>query len=376
LAFVAGSIALLVLVGVFVRYLAEPLLRVISRSPELLVTFSLAWAVLFAATTDWLGFGKELGGLLAGVALASTTYREAIATRLVSLRDFLLLFFFVALGSRLDLDVLGQQVPAALVLSLFVLIGNPLIVMAIMGVMGYRKRTSFLAGLTVAQISEFSLVFIAMGLALGHVQPEAVGLVTLVGLVTITLSTYMILYSGRLYHLLEPWLGIFERRSPVPELGGEDAPSNRAVDVILFGLGRYGQAMLDILEARGIRVLGIDNDPEAVLRSREAREGRAIYGDAEDAEFLATLPLASTSHVIVATSAIGRGVTHEDSRAGAIKGLRESGFRGRIAVRCVDEADGERMRGAGADVALFVFGDAAALALDRLGIETLRTRGR
>ncbi len=372
--FVAGSIGMLVLVGVFVRYLAEPLLRVTSRSPELLVTFSLAWAVLFAATTDWLGFGKELGGLLAGVALASTTYREAIATRLVSLRDFLLLFFFVALGSRLDLGVLGQQVPAALVLSLFVLIGNPLIVMAIMGVMGYRKRTGFLAGLTVAQISEFSLVFIAMGLALGHVQPEAVGLVTLVGLVTITLSTYMILYSGRLYRLVEPWLSIFERRSPVPELGG-DAPSNRAADVILFGLGRYGQAMLDILEARGIRVLGIDNDPEAVLRSREDREGAAIYGDAEDAEFLATLPLASSRHVIVATSAIGRGVTHEDSRAGAIKGLRESGFKGRIAVRCVDEADGERMRRAGADVALFVFGDAAALALDRLGIETLRTKG-
>jgi hypothetical protein len=57
----------------------------------------------------------------------------------------------------------GREMPAALVLSLFVLIGNPLIVMAIMGYMGYRKRTGFLAGLTVAQISEFSIIFVAMG---------------------------------------------------------------------------------------------------------------------------------------------------------------------------------------------------------------------
>jgi predicted Kef-type K+ transport protein len=63
----------------------------------------------------------------------------------------------------------------ALVLSLFVLIGNPLIVMAIMGFMGYRRRTGFMAGLTVAQISEFSIVFVAMGITLGHVGVQALG---------------------------------------------------------------------------------------------------------------------------------------------------------------------------------------------------------
>ena len=72
---------------------------------------------------------------------------------------------------------------------------NPLIVMAIMGYMGYRKRTGFLAGLTVAQISEFSIVFVAMGISLGHVWMRALGLTTLVSVVTSNLSAYMILYS-------------------------------------------------------------------------------------------------------------------------------------------------------------------------------------
>ncbi|MFW5655678.1 MAG: cation:proton antiporter, partial [Roseicyclus sp.] len=183
------GVAMLGFVVVFIRFVANPLVERLSAAPELLVSFAIGWAALLAAVGHYLGFGKELGGLLAGVSLASTPFREAIAARLASLRDFLLLFFFIALGASLDLSVLGASVWPAIVLSLFVLIGNPLIVLAIMGAMGYRKRTGFLAGLTVAQISEFSLIFMAMGVAIGHVADEALGLVTLVGLVTIAAST-------------------------------------------------------------------------------------------------------------------------------------------------------------------------------------------
>jgi len=154
-----GGLLMLGAVIVFIRYVADPILAHIARSSELMVIFAVGWAISLAAAGDALGFGKELGGLLAGVSLASTQYREAVASRLASLRDFLLLFFFIHLGASLQLATLGDQVGAAVVLSLFVLIGNPLIVLAIMGFMGYRKRTGFLAGLTVAQISEFSLIF-------------------------------------------------------------------------------------------------------------------------------------------------------------------------------------------------------------------------
>lgn len=83
--------------------------------------------------------------------------------------------------------------------------------------MGYRKRTGFLAGLTVAQISEFSLIFVAIGIGLGHLQEDALGLVTMVGLVTIAASTYMITWSHQLYALCEPLLGIFPMALPQAE---------------------------------------------------------------------------------------------------------------------------------------------------------------
>src|SRR6056297_3444671 len=240
------GLAMLALVVVFIRYVANPLVERLSRAPELLVSFAIGWAALLAAVGHYLGFGKELGGLLAGVSLASTPFREAIAARLASLRDFLLLFFFIALGASLDLSVLGASIGPAIVLSLFVLIGNPVIVLAIMGTMGYRKRTGFLAGLTVAQISEFSLIFMAMGVAIGHVAEEALGLVTLVGLVTIAASTYMITYSHQLYGVFEPLLWVFERRRSEAEDAGTTEAA-RAPDVILFGLGRYGLGIASAL---------------------------------------------------------------------------------------------------------------------------------
>ena len=363
---VLGSGILMIgFVVVFIRYGAEPLLRRVARVPELLVTFALAWAVLFAAIGDWIGFGKELGGLLAGVSLASTSVREAVSTRLSSVRDFLLLFFFVGLGARLDLDVLGAQIPAALVLSLFVLIGNPLIVMAIMGGMGYRKRTGFLAGLTVAQISEFSLIFMAMGLTLNHVNPEAMGLVTLIGLVTITLSTYMILYSHQIYRVVEPYLDMFERRVPTRELADEQGTAAREkFDVILFGLGRYGQEIRKHLKTRGLSVLAIDFDPEVVRHLRQ-RDFPAVYGDATDPEFAATLPL-DADWVIIAIPPMTPGVAHEDARLGLIDGLRRANYPGRIAVRCQDGLDTRRFKQAKVDMCLSPFSDAAERAVEML----------
>jgi len=361
-----AGVLLVAAVAVFIRWGAEPLVRRIASLPELLVAFALAWAVFFAALCDVIGLGKELGGLIAGVSLASTSFREAIASRLASLRDFLLLFFFVALGSSLRLGTLGEQVFPSLVLSAFVLIGNPLIVLAIMGAMGYRKRTGFFAGLTVAQISEFSLIFMAMGLALGHVGEGSIGLVTLVGLVTITLSTYMILYSQTLYGWLEPWLGWAERRRPYREMEEETIPKGR-YDAILFGVGRYGREIARVLVANDARLLGVDFDPEA-LEGWRKRGHDGLYGDALDPEFPESLPLTDVSWIILAMPPpAGPSVLHDDSRLILMEAIRTRGFSGKIAVRSHDADDARRLEQAGADLVLSPFTDAAERAAERLG---------
>ena len=365
LSVIASGAALVAAVILFVRYLANPLTERLARAPELLVIFAIALAAMFAAIGDAVGLGKEVGGLMAGVALASTTYRETIAARLAPLRDFLLLFFFIALGSTLDLSLLGAHVTGAIVFSLFVLIGNPLIVLGIMGAMGYRKRTGFLAGLTVAQISEFSLIFVAMGVSLGHMREEALGLVTMVGLVTIAASTYMITYSHQLYAWCEPLLGVFERKGTPRESSEAGDHRGDAYTVIIFGLGRFGTAIGIRLKKRGIRVLGVDFNPLAIRRWRELGL-ETEFGDATDPEFVSELPLAHAEWIVSTVPIHPTGVSHEDTRTTLIQLTRTAGFPGRVAVASHSMSDSQILFGAGADMVLEPFQDAADRAVDLL----------
>ncbi|ANW02212.1 cation:proton antiporter family protein [Bradyrhizobium icense] len=357
-----GVMAALIL---FVRYLADPLMARLARTPELLVIAAIGWAATAAAIGDMIGLGKELGGLAAGVSIGSTPYRDLVSARLTALRDFLLLFFFLSIGTTLDLSTLGQDVTRAIVFSLFVLIGNPLIVLLIMAWMGYRARTGFLAGLTVAQISEFSLVFMAMGLSLGHVDQSAVGLVTLVGLVTIALSVYMITYSQQLYAWCRPLLRPFDFGS-WREAVAENDEDKSTVDVIIFGLGRFGSQLLRRLEDAGYNVLGVDLDPETIRRfSRQGYQVR--YGDVTEQEFWAELPLTHARWVVLSVPYGTILLTETDPRSGLLTAVRTHRFGGRVAITARNDQEARRLQeGGGVDLVLYPFDDAATLAAKQI----------
>ncbi|MEW6416357.1 MAG: cation:proton antiporter family protein [Pseudomonadota bacterium] len=343
------------LLFVLMRYVLPRIVDTLARSQELLLIFAIAWGTALAAAGEYAGFSKEAGAFIAGFSLASTAYREAISARLASIRDFLLLFFFLDLGSKLDFSTLGDEIGTSIVLSLFVLIGNPLIVMAIMGYMGYRKRTGFLAGLTVAQISEFSIIFVAMGISLGHIGNSALGLTTLVGLITIALSSYMIIYSHRLYAWFAPWLGAFERKYPFRELAVENAhETDVRPDIIVFGLGRYGARLAHTLGEQGINVVGVDFDPE-VVRTQQNHGMDARFGDGEAPDYLESLPLAGLPWIIstLPDYATNRALIHA---------LREQHYAGHIAVVARDEDEASRLNALGGIEVLHPFNQAADFA--------------
>nr|MBS0037909.1 cation:proton antiporter [Saprospiraceae bacterium] len=335
------SLLLVGLTIVSMRYILPKVTFHLAQSQELLSLFAIAWAILLAAVSDYIGFSAEVGAFLAGVSLASSPFRDAIGTRLVSLRDFLLLFFFVHLGANLDLSIIGQQIPAALLFSVFVLIGNPIIVLIIMGRMGYRKRTAFLAGLTVAQISEFSLIFAGLGLQVGHINEEIVGLITLVGLITIALSTYLILYSHQIYNVIYPALSIFEREDPVQDAKSK-LKENKSFDVIIIGLGRFGSKIAQSLDDHPeVTYMGVDFDPEIVKKYQE--KGKTIfYGDIEDPDIIEYLPYENAKHIVST-------IPNADQSIQMIKSLHDKGFQGKIFLTAMQDKDYVKLSQCGAD---------------------------
>jgi Kef-type K+ transport system membrane component KefB len=220
------------------KYLLPKLYNIFAQSQELLFISSIAWGMLLASGFYALDFSIEIGALVAGIALSATPFSYEIGARLRPLRDFFITIFFILLGSQMALSNLGSLLVPAVVFSAFVLIGNPLIVIIIMNLLGYNKRIGFLCGLTVAQISEFSLILIAFGFENGSVDQSIVSLITLVGLITIAGSTYLIMYSNKIYSKIAPLLTFFEIRKINEKLRTKETATNHRI--ILFGYHRVG----------------------------------------------------------------------------------------------------------------------------------------
>src|SRR3989338_6404703 len=190
---IGASIGVLMLSGVILPRVLDYL----ARNQEALFLFGIAWALSLATLFDALGFSLEIGALIAGMSLASSKYTLELSGKMKPLRDFFVVLFFVFFGSQLAGTIDASLIKSALLFSLFVIIGKPLIVMTTLRFFGYKKRTNFLAGSSLAQISEFSLIITLLGFSLGHLSQEIMSLVILIAVITIGASSYSIYYSHR-----------------------------------------------------------------------------------------------------------------------------------------------------------------------------------
>lgn len=314
----------------------------IAQSSELLFVVSLAWLFGMVLLVEWLGLSIEIAGFLAGLALANSSEHYQIASRMKPLRDFFILLFFVILGYSINITDLGGVIVPGIILSLFVLVGNPLIVMLIMRFMGYRKRTSFMAGLTVAQISEFSIILAASALAVGHMTSSGVALITFVGVVTISVSTYVMLQSEYIFGKLSRALSVFEKKK-VTEM---DMPAEGFhKPIVLVGAHRTGKNIAAHLVPD--ETLIIDLDPKAVADMKE-KGFEALYGDISDTEIIATANIQNAELVICTSPSLTDNLTLLEQ----LRRMESSGCR---IVRAETEEDAELLYSRGADYVILPY---------------------
>ncbi len=324
------------------RKILPPVLDKIAKSQELLFLTSLAWCLGVATIVAKAGFSIEIGGFLAGLALANSSENFEISARIRSLRDFFILIFFVILGSSLASSQFTGLALPIVVFTLFVLIGNPLIVLIIMGLLGYKKRTSFLCGITTAQISEFSLILAALGLKLGHLTGGTVSLITAVGITTIAASSYLIIYNEEIFRSLSRFLGIFERKKKQDEIWdatGLEKP------LVLIGAHRIGQNIAANLPKE--EVLIIDFDPDIV--SQLKRQGyTSLFGDIADLEIQEKANI-KNARLVISTSP-----DFEDNIR-LLKAMDSSENRPKIILRAENEEDAKVLYEKGADYVLLPY---------------------
>ncbi len=273
-------------------YILPKLTKNIAKHQELLFLFSVFWCFLIAALFGYLGFSIEIGALIAGIVLSVSPYSIEISSKVRPLRDFFLIIFFIILGLNMPFLDIGNVIVNALILSGVVLIAKPLILMSFAALFRYTKRTNFLVGTTLAQISEFSLIVLVLGVAVGHITSEVLHTLTLTLVITIFISTYMIIYSKEFYKKMHNFASLFERKKVRKE-----KELKKKYDAILFGYNRIGFSILRSLKKLKKNYLVVDFNPDTISDLQKFGIP-CLYGDVDDSELLRELPLDKVNIVI------------------------------------------------------------------------------
>ena len=280
------------------RYLLPKLLDKIADSSELLFLCTLAWCFGVASVLYSLGFSFEIGAIVSGIALSSSPYQLEISSRIKPLRDFFLIIFFIVLGSELGISSISAILAPAVMLSLFILIGNPFILYILFRRLKFTRRNSFLAGLTAAQVSEFGFVLLFVGRQSGHLHGNEVAIFTAVAITTIFTSSYLISYNEQIYRFLLPFFRLFG-----PDKHQQAERATETYDAWIIGYHRIGIKVADAMSELNTNFAVVDFDTAAIARLRKANIP-FYFGDIADVEFLEGLPIAQSKMIIMTVPAV------------------------------------------------------------------------
>lgn len=343
-----GKVAVLVAAAFLAsRYLLPPLFKRMARVPELILVGALAWCFIMAGLASRLELSREMGALIAGVALSTFPYTLDVAAKVTSLRDFFVTLFFVALGMRIPAPTPGLLI-GALLISLFVIFSRFVTVLPVLHRLKLGHRVSLLPSISLSQISEFSLVILVLGVQSNHISNHTLDLAAYAFAMLAVASSYAITKSDALVRKLSPWLtkaGILDLAET-----GTDARDHQAPARVMF-LGFYTTAssLLAELERSQPAIVKemavVDFNPVVNERLR-ARGIRVIYGDISKRD---TLAHAGADHAEVIVCTLPNSILKGTSNLQLVKQLREINPKAKLIVTSESFAEVAELYSAGAD---------------------------
>ena len=310
-----GRVCILLAAALLIsRYVLPHLFHLIARLPELILVGALAWCFAVAELAHVLGLSREMGALIAGVSLSTFPYALDVTAKVTSLRDFFITLFFVALGMSIQLPT-AQVIGLALVLVAFTLASRLLTVVPPLYLMRQGLRASLVPAINLAQISEFSLVLIQVGLQSGHASPSTASAASLAFVALAVASTFLMMRSDQLSRRAIPAL----KRIGLSDLdhrpSDADSPAERKRRILVLGFYRVASSFLSELERRHAALLEqvcvVDFNPD-VYRALQKRNVKVYYGDVSHVEGLAHAGLSEAEIIICSVpDSLLKGTTNE-----------------------------------------------------------------
>lgn len=361
---VSSTKAVLVLVGAWLcAHLIYPrVFKRAARVPELLFMCAISVCFIFSIIFHLIGFSIAIGAFVGGVSLASLPYNLEIIARVRSLRDFFATFFFVSLGATLILaDIQKALVPLFVIIAL-VIIFKPFLLTIVCGIFGYSRRISFLASVNLAQVSEFSLILAAQGLALGHISNSTYAITVLAALITITISAYMTKHAQWIFIKFRRYLRFFEFGEHNMAYLPEESMDDKVYSTVLVGADRIGYNILKPFQKKKKSFIIIDFNPDIIRRLR-SQNIPCIYGDIGDPDILEHIRPKKLKMLISTVPTV------EDNER-ILKYVRRVNKKATLFVTAESIKDALRLYQHGADYVIlshFLGGERVSLLLDEVG---------
>ncbi|HIH43305.1 TPA: hypothetical protein HA246_06710 [Candidatus Woesearchaeota archaeon] len=303
------------------------------------------------------GFSIAIGAFVAGVGLANLPYNIEIISKVRPLKDFFSTIFYVSLGLSIGVKFGENVLVPLIVLTLFVVLLKPFVIMFICTLFGYAKKPSFQTAISLTQISEFSLIIIAQGIILGQIKNDVLVIAIALSIITISSTSYLSKYEDWIYNKLFRRIMLFDKLSPSKNL--EYFPEKIKSNIIVIGYNRIGYSVVDKLKKLRKKILVVDFNPEAI-RALIAQKIPCIYGDISDLEIIERLELKGVKTIISTVSDLADNkllitkLKHENNKAVAI-------------VTALDVPEALELYDAGADYVIlphFIGGEHVSLLLE------------
>lgn len=275
----AHGFGLLALALLFRKYLLGYVAGVTENSRELLMLVSITVLIGFLSLTEYFRISLAIGSFSAGLAVSKYPHNMEILDTTGSLKDFFSAVFFVSLGALLSLPSPRVLVLSGLMLVLTVLM-KPFAVITSLVALGQNKRTAYLTGFSIDQVSEFALI-ITIQAYLSNLIGDAVFQATIItATVSMMISSYTAKHGNRIYNLLSPYDHIPSFPQKISEKLRQERPSDH---VIVLGYDTQGERIVQKLKDENEDFVVIDNDPEKIT-DLEEKEENFVYGDVLDHE--------------------------------------------------------------------------------------------
>jgi Kef-type K+ transport system membrane component KefB len=264
------------------KYVLNKLFRFAAQSNELLFLSSLAVLFLFIMLAYVSELSIVIGAFIAGVSLANSPFKVELESRISPLRDFFAILFFVALGMQIVFSGVNEKLFLLVALLVGAFLIKPIITLILLRITGYQPKTSFLTAVSLAQLSEFSLIIGMIGVGAGVLDMSIFSTIILATIITMALTPYLIEYKNGLYKFFKYPIKTL-KFLPVREVLEYDTKKEKSV--LLIGAHRMGGALLEQLLKKKDKLLIIDYNPD-IIGALMRKKVSCLYGDISSPEIL------------------------------------------------------------------------------------------